>query len=330
MRIVPALALSIAAVSGSIGSAAAVDKVTFQLGWLPTGDISAAYVGVQNGMFEAEGLDVTIRTGRGSLDAVSKIGTGVSDIGATGLGAVMQFAAEGPVPIKVIMSQYTKMPDALLTWKGSGITSIKDVVGRTVGTATFAGTTAYWPSFLQTHGIDPASVKLVKADVNALAGLLASGQVDATLNWMPTAPGMGRVLKEVGKELVVFPWFEIGYEGYGYVVVASDKTIRERPDVVRRFNAAFRKVLQAAMANPALVGAAVKAKVPEVDEATVTAEFAASAPLIKNEISERDGMGTLNPKLVQATWDMISKSLKYPPDKINPESLIDRSFLAAK
>jgi NitT/TauT family transport system substrate-binding protein len=111
MRIVPALALSIAAVSGSIGSAAAVDKVTFQLGWLPTGDISAAYVGVQNGMFEAEGLDVTIRTGRGSLDAVSKIGTGVSDIGATGLGAVMQFAAEGPVPIKVIMSQYTKMPD---------------------------------------------------------------------------------------------------------------------------------------------------------------------------------------------------------------------------
>lgn len=84
------------------------------------------------------------------------------------------------------------------------------------------------------------------------------------------------------------------------------------------------------MANPALVGAAVKAKVPEVDEATVTAEFAASVPLIKNEISERDGMGTLNPKLVQATWDMISKSLKYPPDKINPESLIDRSFLAAK
>jgi NitT/TauT family transport system substrate-binding protein len=330
MKYVAALALGVAALSSLATRGLAADKLVFQLGWLPTGDISAAYVGVEKGFFADESLDVTIRTGRGSLDAVSKIGTGVSDMGATGLGAVMQFAAESHVPIKVVMSQYTKMPDALLTWKGSGISSINEVVGRTVGTATFAGTTAYWPSFLRSHGIDPGSVKLVKADANALAGLLASGQVDATLNWMATAPGMRRALREVGKELVVFPWFEVGYEGYGYVVVASDKMIKERPDVIRRFNVAFRKVLQSAVQDPSLVGASVKARVPEVDEAIVTEEFRASVPLIKNEISDRDGLGTLNPRLVKATWDLISSSMRYPPDKIDPEALIDRSFLPGR
>jgi NitT/TauT family transport system substrate-binding protein len=71
-------------------------------------------------------------------------------------------------------------------------------------------------------------------------------------------------------------------------------------------------------------------RVPEVDETTVTEEFHASVPLIKNEISERDGLGTLNPRLIKATWDLISGSMQYPQDKIDPGVLIDRSFLPAR
>jgi len=82
--------------------------------------------------------------------------------------------------------------------------------------------------------------------------------------------------------------------------------------------------------NPDLVGAAVKAQVPEVDARVVSDEFRAAVPLVKNDVSERDGIGALEPALVKTTWDTLAKSLNIPPDKINPEQLINRSFIAAK
>jgi len=307
----------------------AADKVTFQLGWIPTGDIAAVYVGQTTGIYEKAGLDVTVMTGRGSLDAVTRVATGVSDIGAVGLGALLQAAAEAktPVPVKQVMSQYTKMPDSLMTWKGSRVKSFKDVAGKTVGTATFSISNAYWPTVLSSSGIDPASVKLIKTDVNALAPLLAQGQVDATINWAASAPGIASVLKAAGKELVVLPWSDIGFEGYGYGIIASDAMIKGRPDVVRRFVAAYKQVIAAALKNPSLVGAAVKAKVPEADADTISAQFRASIPLIENAISDKDGFGALEPKLVQATWVWLAKAQNYPPDRLAPEAYVDREFL---
>lgn len=63
-------------------SALAADEVTYQLDWLPGGDKSPVYVGVQEGFFEEEGLEVSIASGRGSTDAITKIATGQADIGS--------------------------------------------------------------------------------------------------------------------------------------------------------------------------------------------------------------------------------------------------------
>ena len=53
------------------GVAQAADKLTVQLDWLPGGDKSFVYAGVQQGFFKEEGLDVKIVPGRGSADAVT-------------------------------------------------------------------------------------------------------------------------------------------------------------------------------------------------------------------------------------------------------------------
>ena len=50
----------------------AADKVIFQLDWVPGGDKSAIYAAVKQGFFAAEGLDVTLQSGRGSSDAITK------------------------------------------------------------------------------------------------------------------------------------------------------------------------------------------------------------------------------------------------------------------
>jgi NitT/TauT family transport system substrate-binding protein len=324
-RILAALAFMLASTA-----CLAADKIIFQLDWLPGGDKAAVYLGVQKGYFADEGIEVTIQPGRGSSDAITKIGTGSADLGTGGIGALMMAAAESGVPVKAIMSIYSKQPDAIFTVKGSGIVTLKDVAGHRIATAPFSSSNTVWPVILTANGLDISKVQMLNADVPALAPMLATGKVDATINWITVAPAFEAVLKQAGKELVILPWSEYGLDGYGLTLFASDKLIRERPQVIPRFLRAYIKATMAAIADPAAAAAALKAMVPEADLAAATAEYKASVPLMKNAISDRDGIGAFDPKLLKATWEWVAKAKNYPPNKVDPEKLVDRSFLPKK
>lgn len=322
-RTLVALLLSAAALA-----AHAADKVTVQLDWLPGGDKSFVYAGVKEGFFAAEGLDVSIVPGRGSADAVTKVASGSADVGFGGISALMMAAAEGGVPVKAVMSIYSRQPDAIFTAKGSGITNLKEVVGKTVATSTFSSSNTLWPVILEANGIDPSKVKLIKVDPATLAPMLAQGRVDATINWVTVGPAFDAVLKQAGKELNVLPWSAAGLDGYGWSAIASDKMIKERPEVLKRYLRALQKSLQFAIASPEKAASGLKAAIPEADEAVIAREFRSSIPLIDNEISRRDGLGTYEPKLLAATWSWVAKSMDYAPTKVDPEKLVDRRFLS--
>lgn len=318
----------LAALLMAFGAAAqAADKLTVQLDWLPGGDKSFVYAGVQQGFFQAEGLEVKIVPGRGSADAVTKIASGSADVGFGGISALMMAAAQGRIPVKAVMSLYSKQPDALFTRADSKIKSLKDMEGKTVAMPTFSSSNALWPIVLQKNGIDPARIKVIKSDPATLAPMLAQGRVDATINWMTVAPGFQTVLKLAGKELSVLPWTQFGLEGYGWSALAGDRIIKERPDVLKRYVRALAKSLEFSIAHPQQAAEALKAQVPEAEVAVLKAELEASIPLIRNEISQRDGLGRFEPRLLAATWSWVAQSMGYDPKQVEPETLVDRSFL---
>lgn len=311
------------------GSASAADTVIFQLDWLPGGDKAPVYLGVQEGLFEAEGLEVEIRSGRGSSDAVTKLGTGAADIGTGGLGALMSAKAESDVPVKAVMSIYTKQPDVILTDATSGIASFADLAGKTIATAPFSASNVTWPLVLEANGLDPESVTLLKVEPGALGPMLATGQVDGTINWITKSPSVETNLAEAGKEMRILPWSEYGFDGYGLALMASERMIEERPDVLARFVSAYGKALELSIADPGKAAAALKAMVPEIDAAIAADEFAASVPLIDNEISKADGMGAFQPDRLAETWDWVAKSQGYAADAIDPDAIVDRSFVGS-
>jgi len=318
--------LAAACLLGLSGTAAlANEKVTFLLDWLPAGDKAVPYLAAHKGLFAAEGLDVTIQVGRGSSDVVTKLATGTADIGTGGLAALLQARAQSAVPVKAVYSVYTLQPDAIFTTTDSGISSLKDLVGKKVATATFSSSNVVWPLVLETNGIDPSKVELIKADPGALAPMLASGRVAATINWVTVAPAFEGPLKETGKTMKIVEWSHAGFDGYGLSVFASEKILKERPEVVKKFLRAYAKATEMAIADPAAAAAAVKAIVPEIDAAVGTKQFAMSVPLMVNDISKKDGMGTFDKALLAKTWEWTAKSQKIPLDKIDPETAIDRS-----
>ncbi|MBJ3778138.1 ABC transporter substrate-binding protein [Acuticoccus mangrovi] len=311
------------------GSALAADKVVFVVDWYPAGHTGFTHVGVQEGFFAEEDLDVSIEIARGSADAVTRIASGAADVGNASMGALMAAAAEngGTIPAKAVMAIYTKAPDSIVTYDGSGIDKIADLKGRKLGTATFNGSNTIWPGIAALNGIDADDVPLTKVDFNAVGSILATGQVDAVIGWRTSALAYVPMLEETGKTMKVLPWSDYGYEGYNWSLVASDNFIEERPEVLKRFVRAYKKTVEFVLANPEKAAADVHGMVSTTDEATNLKQIQEMTPMVRNEISEKDGLGTLTPELVATTWQWVATSQDYADDRIDPDSVVDRSFL---
>ncbi|QAY95521.1 sulfonate/nitrate transporter [Methylovirgula ligni] len=311
------------------GRASAADTVRYVLDWFPSGEETYAYVALKEGFFAEEGLDVKLSVARGSVDAITRVASGTADFTGASLGTLMAVAAQSNVPVKALMSIYSKPPDAIFTVKGSGIKSIKDLIGRSLVTGTFTSSNQLWPILAKMNGVDPAKVSLVKVDPNTIAPLLAAGKFDASINWISAAAGSGAVLKKAGKELVVLPWSEFGLKGYGFSLMASDEIIKERPDVVRRFVRAFYKAVLFNLKNPDQAAKDLGSIVAGIDVASAAGDVRSTIPLIKNEVSAEYGVGTFDPALVKTTWEWIAKTRGYPLDKLDPNTVINRSFFIA-
>jgi len=315
-----------AVLASTLSAANAAENIRFLNDWLPAGDKSAVYVGLQKGLFTAEGLDVTIQNARGSSDVVTKLATGSADIGTGGLAALLQARATGEVPVKAVMTLYTLQPDAIFTTEGSGINSLKDLSGKKIATATFSSSNVVWPLVLQANGVDPASISLLKVDPGALAPMLASGQVAGTINWVTVAPGFEGPLAETNKKLKVIMWAKYGFDGYGLSVFISEKMLKERPEVAKKFLSAYKKAIEMAIDDPKMAGLAIHASVPEIDPAVATREFEASVPLMVNDIAKADKYG-FQKSILAKTWEWTAKSQNIPLDKLDPETAVDRSFV---
>lgn len=303
------------------------EDVTFMIDWLPSGDKAVAYYGVEKGFFKDAGLDVTIQSGRGSSDVVTKLATGAADMGTAGLSSLMQAKAESGAPVSAVASLYTIQPDVIFTTKDSGIKTLKDLEGKKIATATFSSSNVVWPVLLKENGVDADSITVLKVDPGALAPMMAMGQVDGTINWLTKAPAFDGPLNEVGKELDTIAWSDAGYDGYGLSLLASDAFIAKNPETVRKFVQAFLAAQAAAVNDPAGAAEAVKKMVPEVELDATQAQWASSIPLIVNDISAKDGMGTFAPTLLGATWNWVAMSEGLDPTKFNPETAVNTSFL---
>lgn len=318
--------ISATAIALSAGAARAADAVTFMIDWLPAGDKAAVYYGVQKGIFAEADLDVKIAVGRGSSDVVTKLSTGAADVGTGGLAALLQAVAAEGAPAKALMPIYTKQPDAIFTTTDSGIETLKDVAGKKLATATFSSSNVSWPLVLQANDIDPASVEILKVDPGALAPMLATGQVDGTINWLTVAPAYQAPLKEVGKTFKAIAWSDYGFEGYGLSLFTSDKMIAERPEVLKRLVAAYQKATMAAIEDPAGAAEALKAMVPEVDVKVAQEQWEASIPLMVNDITKADGMGVFTPERLKASWAWVAKAQGYPMDKLDPQTAVATGY----
>ena len=71
-------------------------KMSFALDWKFEGPSAPYFYAIDQGFFKAEGIEVEISPGKGSLDAIPKVATGAFPIGFADINSVVKFIDKNP------------------------------------------------------------------------------------------------------------------------------------------------------------------------------------------------------------------------------------------
>lgn len=305
----------------------AADKVKFQLDWLPAGDKAPVYVGINKGIFEKYDLDVSINQGRGSTEAITKLATGISDVGIADISALMVAKAQNDVPVSAVYSVFSQAPHAFFVVDNGKINSIADIKGKRVATSPFTSSNLYLPIVLKQNGFTEQDIKLTKADPGALGPMLATENTDVLISWVTSKERLISQAKQAGKSLKVMPWHEAGLEQYATSVIASDRFLAERPEVAKRFIKAYAEAMEYTFEYPEQSAKAVNSIVPEVDVKVATDTINSIRGLVYNDISQATKVGAFDRSHLASTWKWTSEAQGIDEASFEPESVLNLDFM---
>jgi NitT/TauT family transport system substrate-binding protein len=146
-------------------SAHAADKVTVQLKWLPQAQFAGYYMAQAKGYYKAEGLDVTIKPGGPDISPVQVIAGNGADVVVNWMPDALA-AREAGVPLVNIAQVFDHSGLMLTCKKSSGVTSPKDLAGKTLG-VWYGGNEYPFLNWMGKLGYKPdTDVKILKQGFN--------------------------------------------------------------------------------------------------------------------------------------------------------------------
>lgn len=238
-------------------TAHAEDKASIRLSWYIGGYHAAYFLGKDRGFYKDDGIDLTIEEGRGSTKSAQLVASKSDTFGVSDSSSLMLGAAKG-LPIKCIISLMNSAGFAVLFLPDKPFKTIADLKGKTVAMSPGDALTQLFPAVLAANGLKPDDVHQVLLDPAGKQAALLDGKVDAMLG---DIGAQGVILAESGHPVKSIRFGDVGVETIGLVVHANTDTIKENPDLVRRFVHATVKSWELARKDPdAAVQAVLKAK----------------------------------------------------------------------
>lgn len=277
--------------------ALAQDKVKFAFDWALQGNHGIWTLAADNGHYAREKLDVTQDRGFGSGDTIIKVASGAYDMGFADINGLVKFNAENPDKRVISVYQvYSRTLAAFITTKKSGIKTVKDIPGHTLGSPDGEGSRVLFPAFAKANGIDPAKVTWTSMAPNLRETMLAQNRVDAITGFVTTSY-FNLLSAGIPKDdIVVMTYAENGVDLYGSAVLVREEYAAKNGDVIKRFIKATIAGTNDLLKDPKGGMASLKKREPlfddklEMDRLQMTWELAMLTPEFK-----KDGFGEVDP-----------------------------------
>jgi NitT/TauT family transport system substrate-binding protein len=239
------------------GAARAQDAVSLRLNWYLGGLHVPFYYGVDKGFFKAEGIDLTINEGRGSGNTVQVVAAGSDTFGMADSSSVISLIAKGG-EIKSVMTVLSSTGFSVVSLASSGIKTPKDLEGKSLAVSPGDPLRQLFEALAAHHKLDLSKISFVQVDPAAKVVTVLEKRADALLGG---ADDQYFLIKYRGQEPAALRFADNGANIVGMTIVATNDTIKNKPDMVRRFVRASVKSWEEAKKNPdAAVDSAMKAK----------------------------------------------------------------------
>jgi NitT/TauT family transport system substrate-binding protein len=322
-------ATAIALVAGMTPALAEMTDIKFTLGWKTQGSDAPFLVALNEGYFEEEGLNVTIDQGEGSAATNTRIMSGAYDAGFGDINAIIQNAAARPGEAPVMVFQmWNRPPFAIAVPKELGLTSPKDLEGKTLGGAQGTPTTRLFPVFARLNDIDTSTIKYESLAPNLQEPMLIRGDIDGAYTF--TVSSWFNLIANRKDPAADFDWFnyeDYGMDLYSNGMMVSRELLTENPEAVAGLVRAVTKATTQIMQDQDVAVEAIMAfdnlVTPELERARL--EFALTKLMNAPETTET-GIGDLVDERLTRSIALIAEG--YDLDTLPEASeIFDRSFL---
>lgn len=223
---------SISDASGGSPSSGDLTPVNMAFEWTCEGSWAPIYSGIEQGIFEDNGIDLTYDRGQGGSDTVPLVAAGEFDLGQLSAPPVTIGAGE-ELPITIIGAASTVGPVTILG--DPSIQSPEDLEGKSLAVQTDQFEGAVWEAFVSATGIDGDAVDVIPSDDATQAEFL-SGDIDAYVVFYNTASTKG-ILDERPDVSVIS--MQDYVPTYGHTFVANDAWLADNGDAAKGFMTAW-------------------------------------------------------------------------------------------
>ena len=262
---------------GGEDDAGAATPVSLVLDWYPNVDHAGIYGALDRGYFADEGLRVAPSVPSDPAAALKQVGLGRADFAISYEQEVLIARSEG-IPVVAVGALVAHPLNTVLFRRDRGISTAKDLEGKTVGVAGVPSDKPLLDQVVRTAGGDPSKVT-VRNIGYTLSPALAAGTVDAVIGAFWNVEQIE--LERQGVDVDALRLEDNGVPDYDeLVVVTSDATAKDRPDLVRRFLKALRRGQDWAATDQAGAVDALVAANKDLDPETVAAQLDVTAPLL--------------------------------------------------
>lgn len=262
------------------GAVAGPVRVQVALDWAPNTNHTGLYAALQLGYFAEEGLKVEI-VQPGPASSVQLTATGKSAFGISMQEYVTMARAEGiPVVSIAAVVQHNTSGFAALT--KTGIHRATDFENRRYGGWGQDLEKRMVETVMEKEGADASTVTFV--NIGEIDAFTAARRGLADFFWIFYGwEGINAILQGLEFSFLPLPGFSDVLDYYTPVVITSEETIAERPELVRGFLRALSKGYRYAMSDPGAAAVILLDQVPELEPLLVAASQAWLSPRYTDE-----------------------------------------------